>query len=64
MEIYAEAVALVRRIMDAAYASDDEMDGWLNRLDRAFACRFGYVSDLICGGWSGCFRLMKYSIGP
>lgn len=31
----AEAVALVQRIMDADYASDDEVDGWLDRLDRA-----------------------------
>lgn len=43
----AEAVALVQRIMEADYASDDEVDGWLDRLDRALACPSGYVSDLI-----------------
>ncbi|MFD5661026.1 e9imm peptide [Streptomyces hirsutus] len=46
----AEAVALVQRIMDADYASDDEADGWLDRLDRldrALACPSGHVSDLI-----------------
>ncbi|SDP70425.1 Colicin immunity protein / pyocin immunity protein [Streptomyces sp. cf386] len=43
----AEAVALVQRIMDADYASDDEVDGWLDRLDRALACPSGYVGDLI-----------------
>lgn len=40
----AEAVALVLRIIDADYASDDEVDGWL---DRALACLSGHVSDLI-----------------
>ncbi|WP_460060794.1 hypothetical protein [Streptomyces sp. YKOK-I1] len=35
----AEAVALVQRIMDAGCASDDEMAGWLDRLDRALAYR-------------------------
>ncbi|WP_413760665.1 bacteriocin immunity protein [Streptomyces sp. MMBL 11-3] len=43
----AEAVALVQQIMEADYASDDEVDGWLDRLDRALACPSGYVSDLI-----------------
>jgi len=43
----AEAVALVQRIMEADYAPDDEVDGWLDRLDRALACPSGYVSDLI-----------------
>lgn len=33
-----EAVALVRRIMDADYASEEEVDGWLEILDRALAC--------------------------
>ncbi|MFG3638527.1 e9imm peptide [Streptomyces huasconensis] len=40
----AEAVALVQRIMDADYVSDDEVDGWL---DRALACPSGYVRDMI-----------------
>ncbi|MFC8535756.1 e9imm peptide [Streptomyces sp. NPDC057249] len=43
----AEAVALVQRVMDAAYASDDEMTEALERLDRALACPSGHVSDLI-----------------
>lgn len=43
----AEAVALVRRIMEADYASDDEVADWLNRLDRALACPSGHVSDLV-----------------
>lgn len=43
----ADAVALVRRIMQADYASDDEVDGWLGRLDRALACPSGHVGDLI-----------------
>ncbi|MGC9410300.1 e9imm peptide [Streptomyces sp. BPPL-273] len=43
----AGAVALVHRIMEADYASDDEMDGWLDRLDKALTCPSGYVSDLI-----------------
>ncbi|MFD5284236.1 e9imm peptide [Streptomyces rubrogriseus] len=43
----AEAVVLVQRIMDAEYASDDEVDGWLARLDRALSCPSGHVSDLI-----------------
>ncbi|MEU5715855.1 e9imm peptide [Streptomyces sp. NPDC020403] len=43
----AEAVALVQRIMDADCASDDEVDGWLDRLDRALACPSGHVGELI-----------------
>ncbi|MFF9060867.1 bacteriocin immunity protein [Streptomyces sp. NPDC101213] len=43
----AEAVALVQRIMDADHASDDEVEGWLNRLDRVLACPSGHVRDLI-----------------
>ncbi|MFF5161621.1 e9imm peptide [Streptomyces sp. NPDC000348] len=43
----AEAVVLVQRIMDADYASDDEVDGWLDRLGRALACPSGQVRDLI-----------------
>ncbi|GAA2990693.1 colicin immunity protein/pyocin immunity protein [Streptomyces sp. KhCrAH-43] len=42
-----EAVALVQRIMDADYATEDEADGWLDRLDRALACPSGHVCDLI-----------------
>ncbi|MFI9271380.1 e9imm peptide [Kitasatospora sp. NPDC052896] len=42
-----EAVALVQRIMDADYASDDEVDGWLDQLDRALRCPTGYIGDLI-----------------
>ncbi|MGC5534968.1 e9imm peptide [Streptomyces sp. SR-10] len=43
----AEAVALVQRIMDADYASEEEVDGWLDMLDRALSCPTGHVSDLI-----------------
>ncbi|MEW5630067.1 e9imm peptide [Streptomyces hydrogenans] len=43
----AEAVTLVQRIMEADYASDDEVDRWLDRLGRALACPSGHVSDLI-----------------
>jgi hypothetical protein len=43
----AEAVALVRRIMQADCTSDDDVDGWLDRLDRALACPSGQVSELI-----------------
>ncbi|MFS8204801.1 e9imm peptide [Streptomyces sp. CWNU-52B] len=43
----AEAVALVQRITDMGYASDGEVAGWLDRLDRALACPSGHVSDLI-----------------
>ncbi|MFB7231536.1 bacteriocin immunity protein [Streptomyces fimicarius] len=42
-----EAVALVQRIMDADYESEDDADGWLQRLDSALACPTGHVSDLI-----------------
>ncbi|MEY2227034.1 e9imm peptide [Streptomyces sp. BF23-19] len=42
-----EAVALVQRVMDADYASEDEADGWLDGLDRALACPSGHVSGLI-----------------
>ncbi|MFF8873250.1 e9imm peptide [Streptomyces massasporeus] len=43
----AEAVALVQRIMQVDYASDVELDAWLDRLDRALACPSGHVGDLI-----------------
>ncbi|MFJ8009963.1 e9imm peptide [Streptomyces fagopyri] len=43
----AKAVALVQRIMQADYASDDEVGGWLDRLDISLACPSGHVSDLI-----------------
>ncbi|MEU0603938.1 e9imm peptide [Streptomyces sp. NPDC006393] len=43
----AEAVALVQRIMDADYASDEEVASWLDRLDRALTCPPGHVSGLI-----------------
>ncbi|WP_198655582.1 MULTISPECIES: e9imm peptide [Streptomyces] len=43
----AEAVALVQRVMDAGCASDDEVAGWLGRLDRTLACPSGHVSGLI-----------------
>jgi hypothetical protein len=43
----AEVVALVQRIMEADYTSDDEVDDWLDRLDRVLACPPGHVSDLI-----------------
>ncbi|MFK4272578.1 e9imm peptide [Streptomyces milbemycinicus] len=43
----AEAVALVQRIMDADYASEEEADSWLDMLDRALACPAGHVSGLI-----------------
>lgn len=43
----AEAVALVQRIMDADYASEEEVDGWLDVLDRTLACPTGHVCDLI-----------------
>jgi hypothetical protein len=42
-----DAVMLVQRIMQADYAADDEVEGWLDRLDRALACPSGYVGDLI-----------------
>ncbi len=43
----AEAGALVQRIMDADYASEEEVDIWLNLLDSALACPTGYISGLI-----------------
>ncbi|MEU6033699.1 e9imm peptide [Streptomyces tauricus] len=43
----AEAVALVRRVMNAGCASDDEVAGWLGKLDRVLACPSGHVSDLV-----------------
>ncbi|MFI6639035.1 e9imm peptide [Streptomyces sp. NPDC050504] len=42
-----EAVALVQRIMDVDYESEDEVGAWLDRLDRALSCPSGRVSDLI-----------------
>jgi len=43
----ADAVALVQRIMDADCASEEEVDRWLDILDRALACPTGHVSGLI-----------------
>ncbi|MEU5417803.1 e9imm peptide [Streptomyces sp. NPDC020667] len=43
----AQAVALVERIQNADYSSEEEADGWLALLDRALGCPSGYVSDLI-----------------
>ncbi|MEU0227109.1 e9imm peptide [Streptomyces sp. NPDC006284] len=43
----AEAVALVQRIIEADYVSEDEVNDWLDRLDRALACPSGHVNDLI-----------------
>ncbi|MEV4680092.1 e9imm peptide [Streptomyces kurssanovii] len=43
----AEAVTLVRRIMEADHASEGEVNDWLARLDRALACPSGYVSGLV-----------------
>lgn len=43
----AEAVALVQRIMEADYASEDEVNDWLDRLDRALSCPSGHVSGLV-----------------
>ncbi|MEV4506428.1 bacteriocin immunity protein [Streptomyces klenkii] len=42
-----EAVALVQRIMNADYASEEEAESWLEVLDRALGCPSGYFSDLI-----------------
>ncbi|MFG2848514.1 e9imm peptide [Kitasatospora sp. NPDC048296] len=42
-----EAAAFVQRIMDADYFSDDEVDGWLDQLDKSLSCPTGYVSGLI-----------------
>lgn len=60
----AEAVVLVQRIMDTDYASDDEVDGWLEGLGRALACPSGQVRDLIFWPPEGSFRLMRWSIRP
>ncbi|MFC9699295.1 e9imm peptide [Streptomyces sp. NPDC056943] len=43
----AEAVALVQRIMEADYVSEDEVNDWLDRLDIALACPSGHVSGLV-----------------
>ncbi|MEV7149323.1 e9imm peptide [Streptomyces sp. NPDC093084] len=43
----AVAVAIAQRIMQADYASDDEADGWLDRLDRAPAYPTSHVGGLI-----------------
>jgi hypothetical protein len=43
----AEAVALVQRIIEADYVSEDEVNDWLDSLDRALACPSGHVSGLI-----------------
>ncbi|WP_406387731.1 e9imm peptide [Streptomyces sp. NBC_00887] len=44
----AEAIALVQRIMEADYyACEDEVNDWLDRLDRALSCPSGHVSDLV-----------------
>ncbi|WP_406064252.1 e9imm peptide [Streptomyces sp. NBC_01077] len=40
----AEAVALVQRIMEADYVSEDEVN---DRLDMALACPSGHVSGLV-----------------
>ncbi|MFJ6611171.1 e9imm peptide [Streptomyces sp. NPDC091289] len=42
-----EAVALVQRIMDTDYTSEEEVDGWLAMLDSALSCPTGHVSELI-----------------
>lgn len=44
----AEAVVLVQWIMDADYASDGEVDDWLDRLDKALAGRGCWLMR-----WSG-----------
>ncbi|UUN30308.1 e9imm peptide [Streptomyces sp. FIT100] len=43
----AETVVLVQRIMDADYASEAELAGWSDRLDRLLACPSGHVGGLI-----------------
>ncbi|MEU3227580.1 e9imm peptide [Streptomyces sp. NPDC006976] len=43
----AEAVAVVRRIMDGDYDSEAELTVWLHRLGRALGCPSGYVGDLV-----------------
>ncbi|TXS08082.1 e9imm peptide [Streptomyces sp. wa22] len=42
-----EAVAIVQRIMEADYASDDEVNDLLDRLARALVCPSGHISDLV-----------------
>ncbi|QIQ07256.1 e9imm peptide [Streptomyces liangshanensis] len=44
---HAAAVALVQRIMDADHADEAELAGWLDALDKTFACPSGHVRDLI-----------------
>lgn len=48
---HAEAFTLVQRIMDAEYASDDEVANRLEGHDRDLACPSGHVSDLILTGF-------------
>lgn len=49
----AEAVALVQRIIEADHSSedqvndDDQVNEWLDSLDRALSCPSGHVSGLI-----------------
>lgn len=43
----AEAIALVQRIMEADYASEDEVNDLLEQLGRALGCPSGLVSDLV-----------------
>ncbi|MEZ0095253.1 e9imm peptide [Streptacidiphilus sp. EB129] len=48
MEMTREAAGvLVQRIMDADYADDDEVNGWLDELGRALACPRDYICNLI-----------------
>lgn len=42
-----EAIALVQRIMNADFATEEEIDAWLETLDKTLGCPTGYVSDLI-----------------
>jgi hypothetical protein len=37
----------VQQINQADYASDDEVDGWLDRLESVLGCPSGCLSDLI-----------------
>ncbi|MFW5416355.1 hypothetical protein J0910_07005 [Nocardiopsis sp. CNT-189] len=43
----AEAAGLVRRVMAADYASEEECDRILDRLDRALGCPGGRVAGLV-----------------
>ncbi|MEU1488582.1 e9imm peptide [Streptomyces sp. NPDC005752] len=43
----AEAIERVQRIMEADYASEDEVNEWLDMLDRALACPSGHIRDLV-----------------